>query len=144
MPRRVRPSKARPQLRLRRSPQLRSQLPRRTNRRPEGRQPPRVARCPGGKLSVGGPPMSPRAILSAVLLLGLVAIGVRSAHADLSPKVIKAFKGQVIVSTEAVSGGASDKETIDAYKAAKLSEIKGEPNADEVTTWQFHYTAFLK
>jgi hypothetical protein len=66
------------------------------------------------------------------------------AHADLSKKVIKAFKGQLIVSTDAVDAGGSDKEVIAAYKAAKLKELKGEANGDDVTSWTFHYTAFLK
>lgn len=87
---------------------------------------------------------APRAILSAALLLGLVAIGIQPAHADLSPKVIKALKGQLIVSEGVVEAGATDKDTIAAYKAAKLSSVKGEANADDVTSWQFHYTAFLK
>jgi len=85
-----------------------------------------------------------RWFLSAAVLLGLIAFGSRDARADLSPKVIKAFKGQVIVSLEAVEQGGSDKDTIAAYKAAKVKELKGEPNADDVTSWVFHYTAFLK
>ena len=89
-----------------------------------------------------------RWFISAVTLLGLIALGLlgsqTTAHADLGPKVIKAFKGQIIVSAEPVDTGSSDKEAIANYKAAKLSKIEGTPNADDVTAWQFHYTAFLK
>lgn len=84
-----------------------------------------------------------RWFISAVTLIGLIALGT-TAHADLGPKVIKAFKGQIIVSAEPVDTGSSDKEAIAAFKAAKLSKIEGTPNADEVTSWVFHYTAFLK
>lgn len=82
-------------------------------------------------------------LLSAVVLLGLIALGT-PAQADIGPKVIKAFKGQLIISTDPVETAGTDKEVIAAFKAAKLKELKGEANADEVTQWQFHYTAFLK
>jgi hypothetical protein len=80
---------------------------------------------------------------AVVLLLGLFALSTR-AEADIGPKVIKAFKGQIIVSVDAVETAGSDKEVIAAFKAAKVKELKGEPNADDVTSWVFHYTAFLK
>jgi hypothetical protein len=84
-----------------------------------------------------------RWILSAAFLLALIALGA-PAEADIGPKVIKAFKGQIIVSADPVETSGSDKEVIAAFKAAKVKELKGSPNADEVTAWQFHYTAFLK
>jgi hypothetical protein len=84
-----------------------------------------------------------RLLVPAVVLLGVVAL-MRDAQADLSPKVIKALKGQLIVSDGPVEQGASDKDTVAAYKAARKKEIKGEANADDVQTWNFHYTAFLK
>ncbi len=90
---------------------------------------------------------APRWIVCAVAVLGLVALGAysaRDAHADLSKKVIKAFKGQVIVTDGALGMAASDKDTIAEFKKARLKTITGSPNADEVTTWTFHYTAFLK
>jgi hypothetical protein len=74
-----------------------------------------------------------------VLVLGASAI----AHADVSPKVIAAFKGQVVVTADEVEAGANDKATIEAYKKARLKEVKGEPNGDDVQTWHFFYTAFL-
>jgi hypothetical protein len=82
------------------------------------------------------------ALISAVLLFGLFAA--RDAHADLSKKVIKTFKGQLIVSTDPVETGGTDKETIAAFKAAKLKELKGAQNGNDVQEWTFHYTAFLK
>ena len=85
-----------------------------------------------------------RHLLSAAVLLGTLAVAGADAHADLSKKVIKTFKGQLIVSSDPVDTGASDKDTIAAFKAAKLTEVKGEPNGEDVQTWHFHYTAFLK
>jgi hypothetical protein len=84
-----------------------------------------------------------RWILSVVALLGLAVLA-RPALADMSPKVIKAFKGQIIVSEGPLEPGANDKATIAAYKKQKITSVKGTPNADDVTTWTFHYTAFLK
>lgn len=87
-----------------------------------------------------------KSLLAVVVIFGLVALGVtaRNAYADLSPKVIKAFKGQILISDEPLSPGATDKETIAAYKSQKKSSVKGEANAEDVTSWTFHYTAFLK
>src|SRR5438270_347984 len=79
------------------------------------------------------------ATLALALILGTSAL----AHADLSPKVIAAFKGQIVVSNDEVEAGANDKATIEAFKKARLKELKGEPNADDVQTWHFFYTAFL-
>jgi hypothetical protein len=73
------------------------------------------------------------------LVLGASAL----AQADMSPKVIAAFKGQVVVTADEVEPGANDKATIEAFKKARLKEVKGEPNADDVTAWHFYYTAFL-
>ncbi len=86
-------------------------------------------------------PMS-RAAAGLALAVAFATAGV--AHADLSKKVIAAFKGQIVVTAAEVEPGASDKATIDAYKKARLKEVKGEPNADEVVAWRFFYTAFLK
>lgn len=78
--------------------------------------------------------------LFLVALLGAPAV----AHADLSKKVISAFKGQIVVSEgEMPSGGADDKETIATIKKSQLSSIEGEKNAEDVMVWRFHYTAFL-
>ncbi len=89
-----------------------------------------------------------RWIPSIVVVLGVALLGIavlaRPAYADLSPKVIKAFKGKILVTEGPLEPAGSDKETIAAFKSQALTEVKGAPNADDVTTWSFHYTAFLK
>jgi hypothetical protein len=85
--------------------------------------------------------MSLRASLATALVL--VSIGTSVAYADMSPRVIAAFKGQIVVTADAVEAGATDKATIEAYKKARLKEVKGEPNNEEVQSWHFFYTAFL-
>jgi hypothetical protein len=78
--------------------------------------------------------------LFLVALLGAPAI----AHADLSKKVIAAFKGQIVVTESGdTPSGADDKETIAAIKKAHLTSVEGEKNAEDVMVWRFHYTAFL-
>ncbi len=75
----------------------------------------------------------------AALLIGAPAV----AHADLSKKVITAFKGQIVVSEGEVPSAEGDKETISAIKKSQQTSVAGEKNADDVTVWRFHYTAFL-
>jgi hypothetical protein len=77
--------------------------------------------------------------LFLVALLGAPAV----AHADLSKKVIAAFKGQIVVSEGDTPSGADDKETIAAIKKSQVTSVEGEKNAEDVTVWHFHYTAFL-
>ncbi|MEO8703737.1 MAG: hypothetical protein ABI867_27045 [Kofleriaceae bacterium] len=60
----------------------------------------------------------------------------------MSRGVIGAFKGQLVISKAELSDGKNDKETIAKIKSEKLTEIAGETN-DDVTYWNFHYTAFL-
>lgn len=88
--------------------------------------------------------MNARASRWIVLALIFVAPAALAAHADLSKKVVSAFKGQILVTEGALTPGASDKETIAAFKKQRIKELRGESNDDKVTTWQFHYTAFLK
>jgi hypothetical protein len=93
--------------------------------------------------------MSPRAhrrFRIVAVLLGLLAVGATAqvALASLSPKVIKALRGQLIISDGPIETAGSDAEVIAAFKAAHRSAIKGSPNAEDVQTWFFHYTAFLK
>lgn len=76
------------------------------------------------------------AVVVAVILCGGVA------SADLSKNVIKAFKGQLVVSKAELPEGRNDKDSIAKIKAAKLASIDGEVR-DEVAYWNFHYTAFL-
>src|SRR5687768_4822886 len=97
------PSKASPRWRRLLSPQPRCRRPRRPrppNRSPESYVSVRIRVVDSRKEAL----MTARAyrwILSAAFLLALIAIGA-PAEADIGPKVIKAFKGQIIVSTDAV------------------------------------------
>jgi hypothetical protein len=86
-------------------------------------------------------------ILSLVTIVGVAVLGIaiaRDAHADLHPKAIKALKKQLIVSEGPVDHAGTPKEQVAAFKGAKLKEVKGTPNDEDVLTWSFHYTAFLK
>lgn len=76
----------------------------------------------------------------AVVILALVS---STALADLSKKVIAAFKGQILVTEMPLEMGANDKETIAAFKKARLKEIKGDKNSEDVQAWTFQYAAFL-
>ena len=87
--------------------------------------------------------MKSRIVSAGAIVLVLAALGA-TAHADLSKKVIAEFKGQLIVSAEAVGAAGDDKATIAAIKKARLKEVKGEPNGEDVVAWKFSYTAFLK
>jgi hypothetical protein len=82
--------------------------------------------------------MSRKITLAAValLLIGSVAL------ADMSRGVISAFKGQLVISKMELPEGKNDKDTIAKIKGAKLTELAGTENED-VTYWNFHYTAFL-
>src|SRR4051812_7254948 len=79
--------------------------------------------------------------LVAALVLG---VGARPAHADLSKKVIAAFKGKILVTKGPVESGADDKDTIAKIKKGTLSEVSGAANAEDAWEWTFSYTAFLK
>ncbi len=79
--------------------------------------------------------------LMSVAVLAIVAGGV--ANADISSRnVITAFRGQLVVSKAEISEGKNDKDTIAKVKAENLKELKGE-EVNDVTQWNFHYTAFL-
>lgn len=87
-----------------------------------------------------------RSLWLAVPLIAALVLGASPgvAHADLSKKVIAAFKGKVLVTTAPLEPGTDDKGTIAHFKKAALSAITGAPNAEDVTEWTFVYTAFLK
>ncbi|MBA3458074.1 MAG: hypothetical protein H0T42_33635 [Deltaproteobacteria bacterium] len=85
--------------------------------------------------------MSIRMMSAAVLAAALVVAG-GVASADMSRPVISAFKGQVVVSKQELPEGKNDKDTIAKIKAAKVAALTGEAQED-VTYWNFHYTAFL-
>ena len=84
--------------------------------------------------------MSRKVMFVAVVLLALVAGGVASA--DMSRGVISAFRGQLVISKTDLPDGKNDKDTIAKIKKEKLTELTGTANED-VTYWNFHYTAFL-
>lgn len=85
-----------------------------------------------------------RILPALFVMIGFVA-SPAVALADLSKKVIAAFKGQIVVSNDPLPAGdgKDDKATIAAIKQVRLGSIKGEPNSESVTAWQFRYTAFL-
>lgn len=83
-----------------------------------------------------------RMMSAAVLAVAVVAATSQSAMAELSRPVISAFKGQLVVSQDELPSGKNDKDTIGKIKKAQLKELTGTA-ADDVTSWTFHYTAFL-
>jgi hypothetical protein len=87
--------------------------------------------------------MSTRRLMSSVVVLVIALVAGGLAQAEMSRNVISAFKGQLVISKAELSEGKNDRETIAKIKSESLKELAGE-TADEVTSWQFHYTAFLK
>jgi hypothetical protein len=85
--------------------------------------------------------MNSRRSVSAALIVAAVAWG-GVAAADMSRNVIAAFKGELVITKGELPEGKSDKETIAKIKAERLKEVTGEAKS-EVTSWLFHYTAFL-
>jgi hypothetical protein len=79
--------------------------------------------------------------LAIALAIGFLA---RPASADFSKKVIAAFKGKILVTNAPLEMQGDDKTTISAFKKASLTEVKGQIGGDDVFTWNFVYTAFLK
>jgi hypothetical protein len=82
-----------------------------------------------------------RKMISIAVVLAALVIG-GTANAEMSRGVITAFKGQLVISKTDLPEGKNDKDTISKIKAAKVTEITGEAQED-VTYWNFHYTAFL-
>lgn len=65
------------------------------------------------------------------------------ASADVSKKVIAAFKGKLLVSTAPLEAGGDDKSTIAAWKKKSTVSLKGQTNGNDVQEWTFNYTAIL-
>lgn len=81
---------------------------------------------------------------SLLLLVLLAFVGTPAlAHAELSKKVIAAFKGKIVITAGDLPDGGDEAATIAAIKKSQLAEISGEKNAEEVMSWTFRYTAFL-
>ncbi len=81
-------------------------------------------------------------MMSAAVLAAALVVGGGLAAADMSRPVISAFKGQLVISKGELPEGKNDKDTIAKIKAAKVAALTGEAQED-VTYWNFHYTAFL-
>lgn len=82
-----------------------------------------------------------RKIISTAVVVAAIVIG-GVANADMSRGVIAAFKGQLVISKTDLPEGKNDKDTISKIKAAKVTTLEGSAQ-EEVTYWNFHYTAFL-
>lgn len=80
-------------------------------------------------------------IAIAAVAISLVSLG--GASAEMSRNVIATFKGQLVITKHELSEGKTEKDTIAKIKSERLSEVVGE-TTDDVTYWNFHYTAFLK
>ncbi|MEZ4404352.1 MAG: hypothetical protein R3B06_30305 [Kofleriaceae bacterium] len=83
-------------------------------------------------------------VAPAALLSVLAATAVApAAHADVSKKVIAAFKGKLLVSAAPLESGGDDKVTIADWKKHTQTSITGHQNGNDVQEWTFNYTAFL-
>lgn len=82
-------------------------------------------------------------LMSATLLAAAATAALSgAAQADVSKPVIAAFKGQIVVTKGDLPAGKSDKDTVGKIKSERLKAVTGE-KGEEVTHWEFHYTAFL-
>lgn len=80
--------------------------------------------------------------IAAALLVGL-GVSAGPAQADLSKKVIAAFKGKVLVTDGPLESVGDDKATIAHFKKKNLASVAGHQNGNDVQEWTFNYTAFL-
>ena len=85
--------------------------------------------------------MSSRHLMFAAAVAVAVGWG-GTASADMSSKVIAAFKGDLVITKGELPDGKTEKDTIAKIKAERLKELTGEAR-DDVVYWHFHYTAFL-
>ena len=94
-----------------------------------------------GKAAKFTPPrVASRGLFTALVVAAVAWGGV--AAADMSRNVLAAFKGELVITKAELPEGKTDKDTIAKIKAERLKEITGEAKSD-VTSWFFHYTAFL-
>lgn len=85
-----------------------------------------------------------RTLLALPLALALVfGATAAPAQADMSKKVIAAFKGKIIVSNAPLESQGDDKATIAKIKKDTLTTVVGAPGGDDVHAWTFVYTAFM-
>jgi hypothetical protein len=89
---------------------------------------------------------SPYRLHAAILgsALAAVLVTAQPTHAEVSPKVEKQFRGQILVSNDALPEDAgSEAETLKAFKKLNLSAIKHRRGSDGVAAWSFHFMAFM-
>lgn len=86
--------------------------------------------------------MSTRRLMSSAVVVAIAMLAGGIASADMSKNVISAFRGQLVITKGELPEGKNDADTIKRIKAERLTSITGE-TSDEVTSWNFHYTAFL-
>jgi hypothetical protein len=84
-------------------------------------------------------------VIGALAIAGALVIGNAAVNAaGLSVKVRKAFKGQIVITAQALGMPyPSDKQTISKWKKRRLKEVT-HTMVDGVPTWRWYYSAFLK
>jgi hypothetical protein len=86
--------------------------------------------------------MTARRLMSAVVVVGFAVGWGGIVSAEISPSVIAAFRGEIVITKGDLPDGKTDKDTIAKIKTERLKELTGEAK-DDVVYWHFHYTAFL-
>jgi hypothetical protein len=72
-----------------------------------------------------------------------VLLAAAAAHAGVSKKVQAKFKGQILISDDALPDSAGDDAaTIKTYQDLSKKELQGDVR-DDVASWSFYQTAFL-
>lgn len=83
-----------------------------------------------------------RSIGALTLALTFALLG--TAHAGVSKKVQKVFRGQILITDGPLpEATGDDAATVSALKKARVKELK-HTELDGVAEWSFDYTAFLK
>lgn len=83
-----------------------------------------------------------RVLIAAVLVGFLALFGPAPVAAEMSVKVVAAFRGKIIVSRDSLPEGRNDRDSIAKIKSAQLKVLTGEER-EGYKIWYFHYTAFL-
>ncbi|MCG8416999.1 MAG: hypothetical protein MJE77_03520 [Proteobacteria bacterium] len=83
-----------------------------------------------------------KTLLFAFAVAFIAALG--TAQAEVTKKVQKTFRGQILITDAPLpTGGATDAETISAFKKARAKSLK-HVESNGVAEWSFLFTAFLK
>ena len=78
-------------------------------------------------------------------LVACAALLAGTASADISKKVQKTFAGEILFTETALPEAAdSPADTIALYKKSALKVLKHQQASDDVASWSFYYTAFMK